>query len=87
MLVLSRRPNESIVIGGNIRVTILRSTSGIVRLGIDAPVEIAVHREEIQTQIQNEQLSSQRGTARQASSGSLENGHFNGRSRSPRRFS
>lgn len=56
MLVLSRRPNETIVIGGNIRVTILKSRSGVVRLGIDAPAEVAVHREEVQTQIQSEQL-------------------------------
>lgn len=51
MLVLSRKSQESIVIGGNIRVTIIRSRSGVVRLGIDAPADVPVHREEVHQQI------------------------------------
>ena len=56
MLVLSRRPQESIVIDGNIRVTIIKSASGGVRLGIDAPADVAVHREEVQRQINQETI-------------------------------
>lgn len=47
MLVLSRKKNEAIVINGNIKVTIVEVRGDKVRLGIDAPQEIAIHREEI----------------------------------------
>lgn len=47
MLVLTRRPNESIVIGGGIRVTILGIKGGQVRIGIEAPPEVVVDREEV----------------------------------------
>ena len=47
MLVLTRRANQSIVIGDGITVTVLEIRGDQVRLGIDAPREIAVHREEV----------------------------------------
>lgn len=47
MLVLTRRANESIVIGEDITVTILAVTPGGVRIGIDAPRETRIHRAEI----------------------------------------
>ena len=47
MLVLSRKANESIVIDGNITVSVLRVDHDNVRLGIDAPLEIPVFRKEI----------------------------------------
>ena len=47
MLVLSRKTNESIVIDGNITVSVLRVDHDNVRLGIDAPLEIPVLRKEI----------------------------------------
>jgi carbon storage regulator len=47
MLVLTRRANESIVIGDDITVTILAVTPGGVRIGIDAPRETRIHRAEI----------------------------------------
>ena len=47
MLVLSRKKNESVVINGNIKVTIIEVRGDKVRLGIDAPQDIAIHREEI----------------------------------------
>lgn len=47
MLVLSREPGQEIVIGGNIRVTIVGSHNGKVRVGIDAPREVSVDRREI----------------------------------------
>ncbi len=47
MLVLSRKTNESIVIDGNITVSVLRVDNDNVRLGIDAPLEIPVLRKEI----------------------------------------
>lgn len=51
MLVLSRRTNESIVIAGNITVTVLEIRGDHVRIGIDAPREITVHREEIHAEL------------------------------------
>jgi len=47
MLVLSRKRRQSIQIGNDIVVTVLESRGGTVRLGIDAPKEIPVHRTEL----------------------------------------
>ena len=47
MLVLSRKTNESIIIDGNITVSVLRVDNDNVRLGIEAPLEIPVLRKEI----------------------------------------
>jgi|TARA_R110000787_G_scaffold57262_1_gene130958 carbon storage regulator len=47
MLVLSRKKDESVIIDGNIQVTIIEVRGDKVRLGIKAPREIPVHREEI----------------------------------------
>ena len=47
MLVLTRRIGEEIVIGGNIRVTVVAVEGNKVRLGITAPRDIAVDREEV----------------------------------------
>lgn len=56
MLVLSRQRDESIIIGDNIIVTIVDIRGEKVRLGIDAPTEIPVHRREIHEAIQRENL-------------------------------
>lgn len=52
MLVLSRKLGESIVIDGRITVKIVRLEGDIVKLGIDAPAEIPVHRQEVYDEIQ-----------------------------------
>ena len=54
MLVLSRRCGESVTIGPDIRVVVLGVKSGQVRLGIEAPRAVAVHREEVYVRIQEE---------------------------------
>ncbi len=54
MLVLSRHRDESIIIGDNIVVTIVDIRGDKVRLGIDAPTEIPVHRREVYEAIQRE---------------------------------
>ena len=51
MLVLSRKPNESIIIDGNVTVSVLRVDNDNVRIGIEAPLEIPVMRKEIYDQI------------------------------------
>jgi carbon storage regulator len=47
MLILSRKRNEQIVIGNGIVVTVIAIRGGNVRLGIEAPPEVAVHRQEV----------------------------------------
>ena len=54
MLVLSRRLNQAIVIGGEVRVTILAITPSRVEIGVEAPREIMVDREEIHVRRQVE---------------------------------
>lgn len=47
MLVLSRRAGESVVVGDNVTITILEVRGDVVRVGIDAPRSVAVHRAEL----------------------------------------
>jgi carbon storage regulator len=54
MLVLSRQRDESIIIGDNIVVTVVDVRGDKVRLGIDAPREVSVHRREVYDAIQRE---------------------------------
>ena len=55
MLVLSRHRDESIMIGDDVVVTIVDIRGDKVRLGIDAPSEISVHRQEVYEAIQREE--------------------------------
>lgn len=57
MLVLTRKLGESIIIGDNIKVVVLGIYGREVRLGIDAPIKVEVHREEIYNTIQKEKNS------------------------------
>ncbi len=54
MLILLRRVYETVMIGEDVTVTILGMENGRVRLGIHAPKEISVHREEVYRRIQEE---------------------------------
>ena len=54
MLVLSRQKDESIIIGDDIEITIVDVRGDKVRLGINAPREISVHRKEVYDAIQRE---------------------------------
>lgn len=58
MLVLSRKLNESVMIGDDVEVVVLDVKEGVVKLGIKAPREVAVHRQEIYAQIKAENLRS-----------------------------
>ena len=52
MLVLSRRRDQTLVIGDNVEVTVLEIKGGQVRLGINAPKAVSVHRGEIRKVIE-----------------------------------
>lgn len=57
MLVLTRKSAEAIRIGDNIRVVVVEVKDGQVKLGIEAPHDLPVHREEIYMKIQNENVA------------------------------
>lgn len=57
MLVLSRKREESIVIGDDITITVVEVRGDKVRLGITAPLDVAVHRKEVYEAIKNEETN------------------------------
>ncbi len=63
MLVLSRHRDESIMIGDDVVVTIVDIRGDKVRLGIDAPADIPVHRQEVYDAIQRENRNAQKPNA------------------------
>lgn len=51
MLILTRKVNESLIVGDNITITVLGVKGNQVRIGVNAPKDVAVHREEIYQRI------------------------------------
>jgi len=69
MLILTRRVGETVMIGNDVTVTVLGVKGNQVRIGVNAPRDVAVHREEIYERIKREE---QEGVAPEADRG---NGH------------
>lgn len=61
MLVLTRKKGQSLVIGAGVRVTVLEVSGDSVRIGIEAPAEVAVYREEIYRAVREENVAALAG--------------------------
>ena len=59
MLILTRRVGETLMIGDEVTVTVLGVKGNQVRIGVNAPKDVSVHREEIYERIKNEQNEAQ----------------------------
>ncbi|CAG9295993.1 MULTISPECIES: carbon storage regulator CsrA [Celerinatantimonas] len=59
MLILTRRVGETLMIGDDVTVTVLGVKGNQIRVGVNAPKEVSVHREEIYMRIQAEKKASQ----------------------------
>jgi carbon storage regulator len=65
MLILTRRVGESLMIGDDVNITVLGIKGNQVRLGVNAPKEVAVHREEIYQRIQQEKAQERNASSNQ----------------------
>jgi carbon storage regulator len=61
MLILTRRVGETLMIGDEVTVTVLGVKGNQVRIGVNAPKDVSVHREEIYERIKNEKEAAQQG--------------------------
>lgn len=66
MLVLSRRKGEAVIIGDGIKVTVIDVRGDQIRLGIDAPRTVSVHREEVYEQVLAENAAAAQTADRQS---------------------
>ena len=62
MLVLTRKLNESIMIGDDVEVTVVEIKGDAIKLGINAPKDVKVHRKEVYLAIQRENIDASRAT-------------------------
>jgi carbon storage regulator len=63
MLILTRRVGETVMIGDNVTVTVLGVKGNQVRVGVNAPKEVAVHREEIYERIKREKAAAEKSAS------------------------
>ena len=75
MLILTRRVGETVVIGNDVDVTVLGVKGNQVRLGVKAPREVSVHREEIYKRIKDEKQESSHSKTSHSGSGERSRSH------------
>ena len=75
MLILTRRVGETVMIGNDVTVTVLGVKGNQVRVGVNAPRDVAVHREEIFERIKREEHDGSGATTTTARTASRGNGH------------
>ncbi len=85
MLVLSRKINQSIMVGDNVRVVVVAVDRDQVKLGIEAPREIAVHRSEIYEEIQRTNRSAASGTPPEQLPAAVERATLQPRKKTPKK--
>jgi carbon storage regulator len=71
MLILTRRVGETVMIGNDITVTVLGIKGNQVRVGVNAPKEVAVHREEIYERIKREEQAAGGGAVKRSTTGAV----------------
>lgn len=72
MLILTRRVGETLMIGDEVTVTVLGVKGNQVRIGVNAPRDVAVHREEIYERIKREQAEAGQGATAAPHAGQLD---------------
>ncbi len=77
MLILTRRVGETLMVGDEVTVTVLAVKGNQVRIGVNAPKEVSVHREEIYQRIQREKANPLEAGQEPHSGQSSSDSHFN----------
>ena len=62
MLVLTRKAGQSILVGKNVRITVIELSPGVVRLGFEAPQEVPIYREEVYKEIEAKNSTEEAGS-------------------------
>ena len=72
MLILTRRVGETLMIGDEVTVTVLSAKGNNIRIGINAPKEVSVHREEVYQRIAHQNNMDERKSGKEAPEGTLQ---------------
>jgi carbon storage regulator len=74
MLIITRKVGETFIIGDEVKITVCSVRNGQVRLGIEAPKSVSIHRKEVYERIQKEEISEEQQASPDAELGLLQVG-------------